>query len=94
MDNIVQILPSFLKGWTKVNFNNLTRRGKDSEKLKIAMEIWCRSRSSQKVEEEGWNFPYLFFQSLSFSHSEITLVLAKLCNAFEKNFFSPTIILF
>ena len=36
-------------------------------------------------------FPIKFFQGLSFSHSEITLPIAKLCHAFEekKIFFLP-----
>ena len=44
--------------------------------------------------EGGGTFPIKFFQDLSFLHSEITLLFAKLCYAFEeKLFFSTTIFL-
>ena len=42
----------------------------------------------------SWNFSYLIFQGLSFLHSEITLIFAKLRCAFEgKLFFSAIITL-
>ena len=43
---------------------------------------------------EAGAFPIKYFQGLSFLHSEIILLFAKLCYAFEeKLFFSATIIL-
>ena len=43
---------------------------------------------------EGWHFSHLVFLRLSFFHLEITLPLAKLCDASEENLFlSSTIIL-
>ena len=41
----------------------------------------------------GWHFSYLIFPRFIIKKVEITLLFAKLCYAFEENFFSATIIL-
>ena len=79
----------FFKGG--VNFKYLPRRrgetGGESEKLKRDGSIM---QGQVFLKGGAGTFPIKFFQGLSFLHSEITLLFAKLCYAFEeKLFFLP-----
>ena len=83
--------PSFLKvGRGEVNIDYLPWR-EGSEKLK---KRWKYHTWTDLLKRRGLAlFPFIFFQSLSFLHLEITLCFAKLCHAFEEKTFSFTIIL-
>ena len=79
--------PSFLKGG-EVNFDYLPWRG-ESEKLK---KRWKYHTGTDLLKRRGLALFPFFFQGVSFLHLEVTLCFAKLCHAFEENFFSFTII--
>ena len=80
----------FLKGG---GILNTSPRGGESEKLKKGGASMVQGQVFLKVGE-GWHFSHLIFLRLSFFHLEITLPLAKLCDASEENLFlSSTIIL-
>ena len=82
--------PSFLKvGSREVNFDYLPWRG-ESEKLK---KRWKYHTGTDLLKRRGLALFPFFFQGVSFLHLEVTLCFAKLCHAFEENFFSFTIIL-